>query len=401
MHPSRSLGCALVTSVAFLFASGAAEAQLPSPHADPGVSFSSRSGIPLNADGWVFERYAFDHQGGGIGSSGLNGIRATLQWQECSTPAATQLAIFGQNLGNPTQPILPGSPQSVADPSVVLAQTAPFLPPSGVGPCAWIYSIDLRAAPIPGLRIPDAFVGALLASGPTGSLGDALVVHIKLALEESPNPVATPAVRTEIDREFASTMLGGVIGPAGPNPATLAFPLLPRIHHLWIAHEHVTRVGAQMAAGSNFGWAGDYPDAMNLSGSTPARRDELAWLGEHSTLGGANVVGSILLATRVLRDLPAPGLGAPLSLGPLGTLELDPADPLLLATAVGAVPGLQRSGVGLGPEIYLPSSGIQAQTGLPELMHNLGVNLYAQELRIDVATGIASLGSLDTHSFRR
>jgi hypothetical protein len=382
---------------ALFLASRITEAQVPSPHSDF-VSFATRSGIPPSSDGWVFERYSFDHQGGGIGASGITTMSASLQWQDCATPVPTQLAIFGQDLGSPARPILPGSPMSVADPSVVLIQSVPFTPPGGIGTCAYRYTIDLGSSPIPGLRIPDAFVGALLASSPTGTSSDAIHVHMASG---SPLLNATPASRLEIDREFASTMLGGVIGTPGPNPATIAFPLPARIHHLWIGHEHVTRVGVQAPFAPDFGWPGDYPDAVNIAGTTPARRDELAWFGAHSTLGGANVVGSILLATRTLRDLPAPGLGAPISLGALGTLELDPGDPLLLATLRGAIAGLQRGGVNVGVVNYIPINGIQAQPGLPSLLHNLGVNLYAQELRFDLGTGVASLGSLDTHSFRR
>jgi hypothetical protein len=401
MPSSRSILLVRNAAVGVLALASTAGAQVLAPHTTAGAAFASRSGLAPQQDGWIFERYAFDRQGGGIGSGGITQIAATLQKQDCSVASVTQLAIYDQVRGTPTTPIAPGSLASVPDTSLPLYQTALFnLPAGGPTVCAWTLNVSLGNQPLPGCRFFDLFVGALLSRSVLVNGNDALLAQINLGFTEGANATTAQPARTEIDREYATTMLAATTGAPVPNPATLAYPTPGRMHRFWIGYEHVTHTGAQLTAGQPplFGWAGDYPDANDVGNAPVPRFDELAWRGEHSTLFGPNVIGSILLATRTLRSVP--GFGAPLDLGTTGCLELDPSDPLFLATLNGAVPGLRVNGLLNPVQLYLPTSGIQTQTGLPALLHASAVDLYAQELRFNLVSGRISLGSLDTHSFR-
>lgn len=324
----------------FLLAlAGPARAQVASEHHSSPAQFASRGSLPATSDGWAFERFAIDRQGGGIGAVGILGFGSLLQDQDCALPATYQLALFEQVPSNSGGPVLPGSLASVPDPSRVLAQTAAFLAPAGTGACAWRFQVRVPPPGVPGCRPLDLFVGAFLQGSPGGP-ADQVSALISLASGELANATSTPATRAEIDAEFASTMLGGTLGTTGPNPATLAVPAPARIHHFFLVHEHLTRTGVVLAGSLDprFGWAGDYPDAADVVASSPARRDELAWEGNHSLLGGPSVRGLLLLATRLVRDLPAPGLGQAIGLGATGCLELDPSDPLFASTLAGSFP---------------------------------------------------------------
>ena len=82
-----------------------------------------------------------------------------------------------------------------------------------------------------------------------------------------------------------------------------------------------------------------------------------------------------------------------------GVLELDPVDGLFTASASGLIPGLTVAPPTAQRVLYVPTPSLQ-QSGIAGLLHALQVDLYCQELRIDLATGAASLGNLDCHSFR-
>jgi hypothetical protein len=152
----------------------------------------------------------------------------------------------------------------------------------------------------------------------------------------------------------------------------------------------------------NFGMAGSFPDAINITGqpASQPRRDELIWADQHArNFAWGTGYGQVLLATRALRNLP--GVGAPLPLPGIGLLELDPTDPLFHVGAI--VPGLRANITVAGDQqVYVPRIPLaQAPGNIGDLLHANQVDLFAQVVRVDLRTGNASLGSLDSHSFRR
>jgi hypothetical protein len=188
-------------------------------------------------------------------------------------------------------------------------------------------------------------------------------------------------------------------------------PTPPRYWLNQLLYDHPSRAGVRdttngfgaiFGAGGprNMGMAGSYPDAINQSGqpaSTP-RADELLWSDEHSAGfgSGGTGYGQVLLATTLLRSTA----GGPLPLPGTGLLELDPTDPLFLFGT--AIPGLSAPIAGrTGPTFYEPLIPLAQRPGIGALLHRNQVDIFAQVLRIDLAAGTASLGSLTSHSFRR
>lgn len=381
-----------------------------------GTLFASRGGVPTNRSGWAHEGYKFDRQGGGI-AGGIDGYSAIVQDQDCATASPLQFAIFGGGAsfssGFPGLP--PGAPNSW--PYVVnqVAVTPLFATPTAAGgACAWIYSISF-STPIDTAPLGDLFLSTFLASN-LGTVIDG--VYAQCAVSNSAPgrvdrefPVAStdPATIVEQSTEFGLAWLG--LGPAsgGSN-------IVPTRKTIWmnrLRYDHTTRSGALDTTGvyttalgaatpQNFGMAGSYPDAINLSALPAARPrlDEMIWADQHAgnfALGTG--IGQVLLSTAALRLQP--GFTAPLPLPGIGLLELDPREPLFAAS--GAIPGLNAPiSIANGLQVYLPGIPLaQAAGNIGDLLHLNQTDIYAQALRLDLATGAASLGSLVAHSFRR
>jgi hypothetical protein len=377
-----------------------AHAQFPVPVDDGGIDYRSRGSLAWGTSGWLFTRNAFDKQGNGIGPSGIYALDFTMTDEDCSTPEVSQFALIEQDPALP-----PGSPGTLPDANRVLLQTAVFNSPGGgAGVCTWTYTLTPPAA-VTGLRTLDLFVSAFLDGGvgwnADGPAGTSSALNSGTT-PELPNLSPDPATRLEIDREYGFTMQGST-GPAFV-PATEVWAGPPQIFQNRIWAFHSTRAGvrdttgffaARGASGSvNLGWA-DYPDATNRGGHAPSRADDILWEGRVQGFRSATSIGRMLLSTRVARTL----LGGPIDLG-FGVLELDPVDDLFAATAAGYIPGLTVAPPNAQRVVYIPTPSLQ-QTGIAPLLHALQVDLYCQELRIDLATGAASLGNLDCHSFRR
>ncbi|MBL8900154.1 MAG: hypothetical protein JNM84_21165 [Planctomycetes bacterium] len=392
----------IVTALLGSVLSAAAHAQFPLPVDDGGVDYRSRGNLPWGTSGWLFTRYAFDKQGNGFGPAGIYALDFTLTDEDCATRESSQFALFEQDIAlTPT----PGATGTLPDQNRVLLQTAVFNSPAGgAGVCTWTYTLTPPAA-VTGVRTLDLFIGAFLDGGigwnADGPAGTSSALN-NGTTPELPNLSPDAATRLEIDREYGFTMEG----TTGPTliPATEVWAGLPQIfqNRLWVFHS--TRAGVRDTTGffaargangaSNFGWC-DYPDATNRGGHAPTRADDILWEGRVQGFRSATSLGRILLSTRVARTL----LGGPIDLG-FGVLELDPVDDLFTASATGLIPGLSVNPPPAQRVLYVPNPTLQ-QTGIAPLLHALQVDLYCQELRIDLATGAASLGNLDCHSFRR
>jgi hypothetical protein len=390
------------TSLAALLAlalCATAHAQFPVPVDDGGVDYRSRGSLAWGTSGWLFTRHAFDKQGNGIGPAGIHALDFTLTDENCATPEASQFALLEQD------PALPaGSVGTLPDTNRVLLQTAVFNSPGGTGVCTWLYTLTPPAA-VTGVRSLDLFIGAFLDGGVNwnsdGPAGTSSALNAGTT-PELPSLSPDPATRLEIDTEYGFTMEGST-GPV-LVPATEVWARPPQIfqNRMWAFHS--TRAGVRDTTGffsargangsANFGWA-DYPDATNRGGHAPTRADDLVWEGRVQGFRSATSLGRILLSTRVARTL----LGGPIDLG-FGVLELDPVDDLFSVSASGLIPGLSVTPPQAQRVLYVPNPTLQ-QTGIAPLLHALQVDLYCQELRIDLATGAASLGNLDCHSFRR
>lgn len=368
---------------------------------DDGLTdYRTRGELPWGSTGWIATRYAFDKQGNGIGPSGIAGLQFEMTDENCTTPEASQFALFEQD---PTLP--PGSPGTVPDANRVLAQTAVFQSPAGPAqPCSWIYTVTFPA-PVGGVRTLDLFPAAYLDAGAgwnlEGPSGQCSALNSGTS-PELPNRSPDPQTSNEITREYGLYMLGGT----GPSLAagSATWPLLSQSFLNRLMYVHSTRAGVFDASGflasnaavspDNFGWT-DYLDAANRGGHTPARRDEPIWQGRHDAFGGPTTVGMMLLGKRLHRTLA----GAPINLG-FGVLELDPTDPLFLPSVRGDIAGLVQLPVLPGVQRYQMTISLQS-LGFAPMLHATNADIYCQELRIDLVTGQASLGSLDTHSFRR
>jgi hypothetical protein len=389
-----------------------------SQHQPPLIAFSSR-GIAGSEDGWAHNGYKFDRQGGGIGD-GLFGWSSQVQDQNCATREPLQFAIFGggadRATGLPGLP--PGTPDSWPDVSNVIAQTPFFLTPSGApnGACGLSFAINLPT-PINTAALGDLFTSVFLPSN-LGWTADGLSSPISIALarpgsasSEYPVTSSDPATNREMTNEFGICWRGN--GPAGTPPGGVLTPSSKRYWLNRLRYMHSSRAGVLDTTGGfgpfygaagpqNFGMAGSFPDAINITGqpASQPRRDELIWADQHARNFAWNTgYGQVLLATRALRNLPA--VGAPLPLPGIGLLELDPTDPLFNVGAI--VPGL-RANITLAnaPQVYVPGIPLaQAPGNIGDLLHANQVDIFAQVVRVDLRTGSASLGSLDSHSFRR
>jgi hypothetical protein len=403
-------------SLALILSSGPLLAQIDVSQHAGGSLFASRGGVPVTTSGWAHEGYKFDRQGGGI-AGGIEGTSAIVQDADCSTSSPIQFAILGGGAsfatGLPSLP--PGAPNSWPDVSNQIAVTPLFATPTaGGGACAWIYNISF-STPIDTAPLGDLFVSTFLASN-LGTMIDGVYAQCAVSNSgpgrvdrEFPLASSDPATFLEQSTEFGLTWLG--LGPAQRGAA-----LLPTTKRIWLnrlRYDHTTRSGALDTTGvyttalgaptpQNFGMAGSYPDATNLSGlpaATP-RRDEMIWADQHAgdfALGTG--IGQVLLSTAALRLQP--GFTAPLPLPGIGLLELDPRE--LLFAASGAIPGLNAPiSTPNGLQVYLPGIPLaQAPGNIGDLLHLNQVDIYAQVVRLDLATGAASLGSLVAHSFRR
>lgn len=364
---------------------------------DGSTDFTSR-GIGGATEGWALNRWSIDHQGGGIGASGITGWRTTMQDQNCAGLENFQFALVDAVVTNPGFQY--GDINGNPDPNGVIAATAVFLSPTGgpTTPCAWIYTTTFTT-PLAGCLVNDIYTATYLPSNALWT-ADGISSHISIVGQGASQevPLLAMANPAEPQQEYGVNMSGGT-GPSMTTPQL--YPGSPRIWVNRLIYEHTTRTGADNATyfptvtthfPLNFGYAGDWPDLVDKTGSSTPRRDNLAWQGEHTTLGGATTQGLILLSTSLLRDLT----GAPNNAGALGCLELNPLDPLFNTTVGGLI---SAPGAAVGTQDYL--FNIQALGGgITNALHRANVNLYAQELRVDLATGNASLGALDTHHFR-
>ncbi|MBL8900572.1 MAG: hypothetical protein JNM84_23275 [Planctomycetes bacterium] len=408
---------ALFVSALAAFAHPAA-GQIDITQHQPSIRFSTSRGIAGTSDGWAHNGYKFDRQGGGIGD-GIYGWSTQIQDQNCATQDPLQFALFGggadRTTGLPGLP--PGTPDSWPDLSAQLAATALFVAPVG-GPsaCGYVFTTTLPN-PLDTSALGDIFTSVFLASN-VGWVADGVSSPISIVQaaagavgREYPIISADAQTNAEMNSEFGICWTGE--GPAANPPGGVLTPGSKRYWLNRLRYLHTSRAGVLDTTGGygpifgaigpqNFGMAGSYPDAINITGQPAAqpRRDELIWADQHANdfaLGTG--FGQVLLATRALRNLPA--FGAPLPLPGIGLLELDPTDPLFNVGAI--VPGLRANiTVSNAQQIYTPAIPMaQAPGGVGFFLHANQVDLLAQVVRVDLATGTASLGSLDSHSFRR
>ncbi len=394
--------------------SAPAFAQIAVAQHDGSTDFTSR-GIAGTVDGWAHNGYKVDRQGGGIGS-GLAGWQTIMQDQNCVTLEIFPFAIFGGNADRTTG--LPraaaptwGAPDSWPDVNNVLGATATFLSPTGpASPCAWIFTTNF-ASPVDMTTEGDVFTSTLLVSN-LGWVADGSSSHISIsqasagaAAREYPITSADANTNTEMNNEFGICWTG--LGPASGGAV-----LTPGSKRYWLnnlRYNHTSRAGVEDTSGQygaifgalgpqNFGMAGSYPDAANITGQpalTP-RADELLWSDQHALDFAAGTgIGQVLLASSMLRDL----IGGPLPLPGTGLLEINPTDPLFNIGA--SIPGMLAPITNLGvPTIYDPLIPLTQQPGIAPILHINQVSIYAQVVRLDLVAGTASLGSCDAHSFR-
>ncbi|MBK9387232.1 MAG: hypothetical protein IPN34_20645 [Planctomycetes bacterium] len=394
--------------------SAPAFAQIAVAQHDGTTDFTSR-GITGLQDGWAHNGYKVDRQGGGIGS-GLVGWTTIMQDQNCATLETFQFAVFGGNAdrvtGLPGTPGAWGQPDSWPDVNNVLGATATFFSPAGqpAGACAWIYTTNF-ASPVDMTTEGDVFTSTLLVSN-LGWTADGSSSHISIsqasagaAAREYPITSADANTNNEMNNEFGICWTG--LGPASGGGV-----LTPGSKRFWLnnlRYNHTSRSGVEDTSGQfgalfgalgpqNFGMAGDYPDAANITGqpATTPRADELIWSDQHATdFAAGSGIGQVLLATTMLRDL----IAAPLPLAGTGLLEINPTDPLFNIGA--SIPGMVAPIVNLGtPTIYDPLIPLTQQPGIAPILHINQVSIYAQIVRLDLVAGTASLGSCDAHSFR-
>ncbi|MBL8898474.1 MAG: hypothetical protein JNM84_12635 [Planctomycetes bacterium] len=390
-------------------------AQIHVDQHDGTTDFTSR-GFPATVDGWAHNAFKVDRQGGGIGGRGLVGWSTTVQDQNCVTIETWQFAIFRGNCDRVTG--LPrvaapswGAPDSWPDANSILAATARFIfVTQAPVPCAWIFTTNL-ATPLDMSNEGDLFTATFLASN-LGWTNDGQSSHISIAqpvpgaaTREYPLTSADATTQQEMSNEFGICWSG--LGPAAGGAVWT-----PAAKRYWLnrlRYDHTSRAGVEDTSGQfgalfgalgpqNFGMAGAYPDAANITGQPAAtpRADELIWSDQHAfDFAAGQGYGQVLLATTMLRDV----VGAPLVLSGTGLLELNPSDPLF---GVGAsIPGLQIPIVNLGaPTIYDPTIPLTQQPGIAPILHLNRVDVYAQVVRVDLTIGAASLGSCDSHSFR-
>jgi len=404
----------LLGLVALAGLSAPAMAQITVDQHDGSTDFTSR-GIAGNVDGWAHDGWKVDRQGGGIGVGGLNGWATVMQDQNCATLENFQFAIFGGGADAVTGLPIPGSfgaPNTWPDVNNIIGATAVFASPlAAAGPCAWIYTTTF-VSPVDTTTLADLFVSTLLVSN-LGWVGDGASSHISIsqasagaAAMEYPITSGNAATNLEMTTEFGICWVG--LGPASGGTTLLAGTKRFWINRL--RYDHTSRSGAEDTSGQygplfgalgpqNFGMAGDFPDAANITGQPAAtpRRDEIIWSDQHALDFAAGAgFGQVLLATNLLRTL----IAAPLPLAGTGLLELNPTDPLF--SFGGLVPGMQQPIVNLGtPTIYDPLIPLTQAPGIAALLHINNVDVYAQVVRINLVSGTASLGSLDTHSFRQ
>ncbi|MBL8900624.1 MAG: hypothetical protein JNM84_23535 [Planctomycetes bacterium] len=388
-------------------------AQINVDQHDGTTDFTAR-GIAANVDGWAHNGYKVDRQGGGIGS-GILGWTTIMQDQNCASTTPFQFAIFGGTAARATGLPVGGWGVSNTWPDVnnVLAGTALFTSPTGAAStaCAWIFTTAL-ASPLDMSAETDVFTSALLVSN-LAWVNDGPSSHISVsqaaagsANREYPIGSSVSTTNREINTEFGLCWIG--LGPASGGSV-----FVPATRQYWLnrlRYTHTSRAGVKDTTGQfgaifgaagpyNFGMAGSYPDAANISGQPTAtpRRDELVWSDQHAGDFAASAgFGQVLLATTMLRNL----ISAPLPLPGTGLLEINPTDSLFNLGA--AIPGLQQPIVNLGsPTVYEPLIPLAQQPGIGAIIHANQIDLYAQVVRIDLASGTASLGSLDAHSFRQ
>jgi hypothetical protein len=404
----------LLSLLALAGLSAPALAQINVAQHDGSTDFTSR-GIAGNVDGWAHNGYKVDRQGGGIGVGGLNGWSTVMQDQNCSTLENFQFAVFGGGADRNTGLPIPGSfaqPDTWPDVNNIIGVTAVFTSPAGqpVTPCAWIYTTTFTT-PVDTTTLADLFTSTLLVSN-LGWVGDGASSHISIvqaaagsASREYPITSGNAATNTEIRNEFGINWIG--LGPASGGSVFNAGTARFWVNNL--RYNHTSRSGAEDTSGQygplfgalgpqNFGLAGDFPDAANITGQPAAtpRRDEVIWSDQHATDFAAGAgIGQVLLASSLIRTL----IAAPLPLPGTGLLELNPTDPLF--NIGGAIPGMLQPITAVGvPTIYDPLVPMTQAPGIAAILHINQVDVYAQVVRLNLALGTASLGSLDTHSFR-
>ena len=258
----------------------------------------------------------------------------------------------------------------------------------------------------------DVFNSVLLVSN-LGWVGDGASSHISIATpaagaaaREYPVTSGNATTQLEMNNEFGICWTG--LGPASGGAV-----LTPGSKRYWLnqlRYNHTSRAGVEDTTGQfgiihgalgpqNFGMAGSYPDAANITGqpATTPRADELIWSDQHATDFAAGTgIGQVLLATSMLRDL----IAAPLVLAGTGLLEINPTDPLFNIGA--SIPGMVAPITNLGvPTIYDPLIPLTQQPGIAPILHINQVSIYAQVVRLDLVAGTASLGSCDAHTFRQ
>ena len=418
------LGLAMLASPAF--------AQLNVSQHDGSTDFTSR-GIAGNVNGWAFNGYKYDRQGGGIGIGGLQGLSHLMQDQNCTTIETFQFALLEGGIDNLGAASGPGAPVQFPDPAnAPIVATAQFASATATNtPCAWIYTTTL---------------GTPLSGGPTGlgSAGDLFTAtylpsnalwtadgassHISIdqaLVNGTGREYANQSVNAKLDadHEFGINWTGGSISSGGV--VTGGTPAVAGSRRYWLnrlRYNHTSRSGstdttgiyssAHGAAGpNNFGMAGAYPDPQNFSGVGGAgRADEAVWSDEDfSNFGQGTAFTQVMLANFSLRPI----IGQNSSVAPFGNLELLPTDPLF--SFGGAVPGLTLVGPVAGVNTYQPqvpliqSPGAASALGLffatdpgtprPNGSMISELSLYAQVTRLDFGTASSSIGSCDSHSF--
>lgn len=409
----------LISLIALVGIASPAFAQIRVLQHDGSTDFTDRA-ISGTVDGWAHNGYKVDRQGGGIGT-GITAWTVLIQDQNCATLENFQFAVFG-GLADETTGLPPAVPNPTTDWGMtntwpdrnnVVGQTALFNSPGGAAaPCAWIYTVTF-GTPVDTTAMSDLFTSAFLAAAPTWP-SDGPSSHISIAAaspgaatREYPMRSLDAATILEQSTEFGVCWIGD--GPTAPGGSSF----VPASRQYWInnlVYLHNTRSGVVdnnggfgpiwgAAGPQNFGMAGSYPDAANITGQAApqTRNDEVIWSDQHATDFGVGVgIAQVLLSTANIRSL----IGAPLVLTGTGLLEVDPTNALFNIGA--SVPGMQMpiTAVGL-PEVYLPQIPLTQQPGIAPVLHANNLDIFAQVVRIDLTLGTASLGSLDTHSFRQ
>jgi hypothetical protein len=336
----------LATGLASLLAAGAS-AQIELRQDDGSTDFTSRGSLGGTAlTGWAVQR------------NDTLGVNETTQWftvmqdQNCSTLEIWRMALLGESVASP----------GTADETNIIADTGTFLSATNgaTTACAWIYTIT-AGTPVAHGTAPTGtgiFTATYLPSNPLW-VADGSSSHISIfnagGTPEFPNgiiaaqyPPTIPGVGpgavfgSEIvfgSGGGAATMSAGswriynrnsinmapATGTVG-QPGGVAYDVRPGcVESLQSAGLYAL---TGVVAPDNFGMGGRYPDAINQTGTAPAREDDLVWRSNSPSFIGTGVE-QVFLSSGTLRSFGS----NPIDLVPNGRWELLVPDVLFSSSA--------------------------------------------------------------------